>query len=229
MTPPTMLRTTLLGATFKRGWTDPIHNADLALINLDLLDQGSDDLLLGRPVRLAESFGNLPCEFLQLADHQPQFRLTTLLSSFPDALLLQARKPLPRRADPRLEFGLLKNAFFICINQSRNAPLDLVDQLPHLVHLTTVFGFCLLLTALVLDPDSRGLGEQTTNVIPDRGIQHVGTDLLVPAEPLATESIRVRARASVIGVADSLLGRSRARGFAVAPVTASLADDESLQ
>jgi hypothetical protein len=176
-----MLRTILLGAILKRGWTDPIHNADLALINLDLLDQGADDLPLGLPVRLAESFGNLPREFLQLADHQPQFRLAALLSHLPYALLLQAREPLPRRADPRLEFGLLEDAFFICIDQSRNVLFDLVDQLPHLVHLTTVIGLCLLLTAFVLDPDSLGLGEQTTDVIPDRGIQHVGTDLLVPA------------------------------------------------
>jgi hypothetical protein len=176
-----MLRTILLGATLKRGWADPIHNADLALINLDLLDQRADDLPLGRPAGLAEPFRNLTREFLQLADQQPQFRLAALLGSLPYALLLQARKPSPRRADPRLEFGLLEDAFFICINQSRNALLDLVDQLLHLVHLTTVIGFRLLLTALVLGPDSLGLGKQATNVLPDRCIQQVGTDLLVPA------------------------------------------------
>ena len=32
-----MMRTTLLGAPFKRGWTDPIHDADLLLVDLDLL------------------------------------------------------------------------------------------------------------------------------------------------------------------------------------------------
>ena len=68
ITPPTMLQTSLLGATFKRGWADPIHDADLLLIDLDLLNQGSDDLPLRRPVWLAESFGNLAGKFLQLAD-----------------------------------------------------------------------------------------------------------------------------------------------------------------
>ena len=102
ITPPTMFRTILLGATLKRGWTDPIHNADLALINLNLLDQGEDDLPLGLPVRLAESFENLPREFLQLADHQPQLRLAALLSHLPYALLLQAREPLPRRSSARI-------------------------------------------------------------------------------------------------------------------------------
>jgi hypothetical protein len=66
-----MLRTILLRATLKRGWADPIHDADLPLIDLDLLDQGSDDLPLCRPVRLAEPFGNMPSKFLQLADQQP--------------------------------------------------------------------------------------------------------------------------------------------------------------
>ena len=39
ITPPTMLQTTLLGASFKRGWTDSIHDANLLLVNLDFLDQ----------------------------------------------------------------------------------------------------------------------------------------------------------------------------------------------
>jgi hypothetical protein len=55
----------------KRGRTDPIDDADLPLINLDLLDQGTNDLSLRLPVRLAKSFGHPPREFLQLANHQP--------------------------------------------------------------------------------------------------------------------------------------------------------------
>jgi hypothetical protein len=50
-----------------------------------------------------------------------------------------------------------------------------------LVHLTAVIGFCLLPTAFVLDPDPFRLGEQASNVLPDRRIHQVGTDLLVPA------------------------------------------------
>lgn len=51
ITPPTMLRTTLLGAPFKRGWTDPVHDADLLLVNLDSLHQRPDDLTPRVPVR----------------------------------------------------------------------------------------------------------------------------------------------------------------------------------
>ena len=95
ITPPTMLRTTLLGASFKRGWTDPIHDADLLLVDLDPLHQGPDDLPSRVPVRLLQPLRDTPRELLQLADHQPQFRLlggladplpTLVLQSWPAAL-----------------------------------------------------------------------------------------------------------------------------------------------
>ena len=54
VTPPTMLRTTLLGAPFKRGGTDPIHDADLLLVDLDSLHQGPDDRPSRVPVRLLQ-------------------------------------------------------------------------------------------------------------------------------------------------------------------------------
>jgi hypothetical protein len=38
-----MLQRTLLGASLKRGWTDPIHDADLLLVDLDLLHQSPND------------------------------------------------------------------------------------------------------------------------------------------------------------------------------------------
>jgi hypothetical protein len=37
VTPPTMLQRTLLGASLKRGRSDPVHDADLLLVDLDLL------------------------------------------------------------------------------------------------------------------------------------------------------------------------------------------------
>src|SRR3954454_5128628 len=73
LTPPTMLRTTLLGAPFKRGGTNSIHDADLLLVDLDSLHQGPDDLPSRVPVRLLQPLRNAPREHLQLADHQPQF------------------------------------------------------------------------------------------------------------------------------------------------------------
>ena len=71
VTPPTMLQTTLLGAPFKRGWTDSIHDANLLLVDLDLLHQRPDDLPPCLPVRSLQPLGDPPRELLQLTDHQP--------------------------------------------------------------------------------------------------------------------------------------------------------------
>jgi hypothetical protein len=176
-----MLQTTLLRAPLKRGWTDTIDDAGLAFIDLDLLDQGSNDLLPCRPVRLAKTFGNTLREFLQLADHQPQFRLLVFLFGLPSSLVLQPREPFACRADPRLEFGLLQETLLISINQSRDASLDLLDQLHHLVGLADAVVFRPLSPAFVLDPDPFGLGEKAANILPDGRVQQVGADLLVPA------------------------------------------------
>src|SRR5271165_665296 len=74
VTPPTMLQITLLGASLKRGWTDPVHDADLPFVDLDLLHQSPNDLPSRVPVRLLQLLGNAFRELLQLTDHQPQFR-----------------------------------------------------------------------------------------------------------------------------------------------------------
>jgi RNA-directed DNA polymerase len=71
LTPPTMLQTTLLGASFKRGWTDSVHDANLLLVDLDLLHQRPDDLPPCLPVRSLQPLGDPPRELLQLTDHQP--------------------------------------------------------------------------------------------------------------------------------------------------------------
>ena len=71
LTPPTMLQTTLLGAPFKRGWTDSIHDPNLLLVDLDLLHQRPDDLPPCLPVRSLQPLGDTPRELLQLTDHQP--------------------------------------------------------------------------------------------------------------------------------------------------------------
>src|SRR5260370_26737292 len=89
LTPPTMLRTTLLGAPFKRGGTDPIHDADLLLVDLDFLHQGPDDFPARVPVRLLQLLRNAPRELLQLTDHQPEFCLLGRLADPLSMLVLQ--------------------------------------------------------------------------------------------------------------------------------------------
>src|SRR6516162_4369003 len=82
---------------------------------------------------------------------------------------------------------------------------------------------------LVLGPHPLGLGQKLTHVVPDRGIQDIGADLPVPAQPLAAEAIGVGAGTAVVGVGDLALGRGPARRLAIAAVAAPLADDQALK
>ena len=107
-----------MGASLKRGWTDPIHDADLLLVDLDFLHQRPNDFPSRLPVRLLQLLGNAFREFLQLADHQPQFHLLV-------GLVIRCRhsssslaRRVPRRQDPRLEFRLVEQPIAVGIDQS---------------------------------------------------------------------------------------------------------------
>jgi hypothetical protein len=100
-----------------------------------------------------------------------------------------------------------------------------------MLHLLTRPRLGTLESPLVLPPDPIRLGQEPAYVVPDGGVQHIGADLLVPAEALATETIGVGARAAVVGVGDLgfALGCGPGRRLAVAAVTATLADDQALE
>ena len=68
-----------------------------------------------------------------------------------------------------------------------------------------------------------------THIFPDGGVQHIGADLLIPAQALAAEAIGVGARTAVVGVRDLALGRGTARRLTVAAIAAPLADDQALE
>src|SRR3954454_14173983 len=88
-----------------------------------------------------------------------------------------------------------------------------------------------LQSPLVLLPDPLRLGQETSYVLPDGSVKDIGADLLVPAEALPTETIGIRACATVVRVGDPTLalGRGSARRLAVAAVAAPLADDQALE
>ncbi len=129
ITPPTMLQTTRWGPRFKRGRTDPIHDANLLLVDLDLLHQRPNDLPSRVPVRLLQFLGNTFGELLQLADHQPEFRLLGGLVCPLPTLVLPLGQALSRRQDPRLEFRLVEQPVAVGIDQSRNHLFYIIDQL----------------------------------------------------------------------------------------------------
>src|SRR5512135_146051 len=231
LTPPTMLRTTLLGAPFKRGRTDPIHDPDLLLVDLHLLYQGPNDFSSRVPVRPFQPLPDAPRELLQLADHQPEFRLLGGLADPLPRLFLQSGQALPRRRDPRLEFRLVEQPVAVSIDQSRNHLFYIIDQFAEMLHLQARAGLRPLQPPLVLRPDPLGLGQELAHIFPDGGVQHISADLLVPAQALAAEAVGVRARAAIVGVRDLAfaLGRGPARRLAGAAVAAPLAHDQALE
>jgi hypothetical protein len=108
VTPPTMLQTTLLGASLKRGRTDSIHDADLLFVDLYFLHQCPNHFPSLPPARFLQSLGNAPGELLQLSDDQSEFRLPVRLAGLLPTVILQPGQALTRRQDPRLELRLVE-------------------------------------------------------------------------------------------------------------------------
>ncbi len=226
-----MLRTTLLGAPFKRGRTDPVHDADFLLVDLDFLHQGPDNLPSRVPVRLSQLLRDTPRELLQLPDYQPEFRLLDGRADPLPIFLPQFGQARPRRRNPRLEFRLVEQPVAVGIDQSRNHLFYIIHQLTDMLHLLTRPRLRTPESPLVLAPDTLRLGQEPAHVFPDGGVQHIGAGLLVPTETLAAEAVGVGARAAVVGVGDLAfaLGRGPARRLAVAAVAAPFADDQTLE
>ena len=231
ITPPTMLRTTLLGAPFKRGGTDPIHDADLLLVDLDLLHQGPDDLPSRVPVRLLQPLRDAPRELLQLADHQPQFRLLGGLADPLPMLVLQLGQALPRRRDPRLEFRLVEQPVAVGIDQSRNHLFYITHQLAEMLHLLTRARLRPLQPPLVLRPDPLGLGQEAGARLPRRRRPAYRCGSACSSRGAGRRSDRRRSPCSGSRRRGPCLalGRGPARRLAVAAVAAPLADDQALE
>ena len=144
-------------------------------------------------------------------------------------LCLQLRQPLPSSRDPRLEFGLVEQSVAVRVNQSGNHSFHITRQLAEMLHLLIRSRLGPSEPPLVLLPDTLRLGQETTHVFPDGGVQHIGPDLLVPTEALAAEAVGVRACAAVVGVRDPAPGSRPSRPLTVASVAAPLAHDQALE
>src|SRR6516162_2840130 len=137
--------------------------------------------------------------------------------------------PLSCRGDPRLELRLLDQAITIRIDKSRNALLNLHDQLGNLIGLAVTVRLLPLAAPLVLGPDPVGLRQQAAHILPYGGVQVVGTDHLVPAQALPTRSELIGAQAAVIRVRLLGLGISPLQAVGRTGVPASLADHQPLK
>jgi len=73
------------------------------------------------------------------------------------------------------------------------------------------------------------MAEQLTGVIPDRFVELVGADLLVFADPLAAEPIRIGANTTIVRVGNPSFGALATDYFSVVRIATTLALDQALQ
>jgi hypothetical protein len=128
--------------------------------------------------------------------------------------------------DSRLELLLVHQAVAVGVDQPRDTTFHLLNQALRLgTPLGPLVGCLIVEAPLVLRLQPAWLLQQRTNVVPDRLLQQVRPHLLILAETLATEPIRVRPRAAVVGVvARRPLGRSATYRLSIVGIAALGAD-----
>jgi hypothetical protein len=97
---------------------DPEHHIDLIAVNLDPLDQGTNELASRLPIRECQSILHLGAEVLEPPNNQAQLCLQRFGRLELLGLLLQGADPLPQARDPRLKFVPFDKPFSIAIDQA---------------------------------------------------------------------------------------------------------------
>ena len=108
-------------------------------------------------------------------------------------MLFQRGEPLPEPGDPRLEVRLVYHPLGITVDQ----PPDAAAQFGDLrfqgsdVGPRTITVVRLIQPAPVLQGEPAGIADQVLDLPPDRGIQAVGADLRVGADPLTAKPVGI--------------------------------------
>jgi hypothetical protein len=212
------------------GRSDAEHDVDVPAINLNALDQRTDQIPLQRPIDSRHPIANLPDEILKPAHDQREGRALRDLVPQGCGLLFPALDPLTQPGDARLKVGLVDQTLGIAVDQPAHSAAQLGDLGldPGQIACCGVTG--LNQAPFVLRRDPARILQHTLNLAPHRLVQPIRAHLRVRAQALAAEAVGITAAAAIIGVGPSLaLSRTQADGFAVIGVAALLAHDEPLQ
>ena len=201
------------------------------MVDLDARHDRADQLPAGLPVGGAELVGDLAGELFQATDQQPEILAQGGVVSELASVLVEAGQTLPQPRDPWLELLLVDEAFCVAIDQPgqpladlRPLGLDGGEVSPRRVR-----WWHLQATAILLLESLRVL-QQAAHLLPDGGLQPVGADLGVGADPLAPKAVGVRAQAAVVCIlAGSAMRLRSADRLAVVGVATAATDDQSLQ
>src|SRR5215207_1256860 len=212
------------------GRSDAEHDVNVRAIDLDALDQRTDQIPLQRPVDGCHPVTNLPGKVLKPAHDQRQCRVLRRLVPQGPGLLFPALDPLTQPGDARLEVGLVDQTLGIAVDQPAHPAAQLGDLGLDAGQIACCGVAGLDQASLVLRRDPARILQHTLNLAPHRLVQPVRAHLRVRAQALAAEAVGITAAAAIIGVGPSLaLSRTQADGFAVIGVAALLAHDEPLQ
>ena len=170
-------------------------------------------------------------KFLEPPDDQLKLFLLRLLITLDPDLFPQVGQSFLGPLEPRFELLTIQQAVLVCIHQSGDASLDLRGQGGQLVQTVPSYPFPLRSQpSLVFLLDSIRITQQGTDIPPDGLVQHIGADLVVLADPLPAEAIRIGPDTTVVCVRSLLaLAGGDADRLAVEGISTLRADQQPLQ
>src|SRR5215471_11587897 len=227
---PTKLPTFFFGIVITWIWVDPKHDIDFVTRDFHSLHQCPDEGAFARPVGGLQAVVEFGGKVLQPTNNQLQFALQGGLLRQRLALLLQPGEALAQAGNPGLKLGLIDEALRVTVDQPGQALASLAD-LVFDGGQRCVFGARLGLQAPpVFLRQSLRVGQQRTDCLAHRQVQHIGPYLRILTNPLTAKAIRVCAQAAIIGVGAWLAFPStRAEALPVEGIATVLALEQALQ
>src|SRR5829696_6380692 len=212
------------------GRSDAEDDVNVRAIDLDALDQRTDQIPLQRPVDGCHPVTNLPGKVLKPAHDQRQCRALRRLVPQDRGLLFPGLDPLTQPGDARLEVGPVDQTLGIAIDQPAHPAAQLGDLGLDAGQINCCGVASLNQTSLVFRRDPARILQHTLNLAPHRLVQPIRAYLRVRAQALATEAVGITAAAAIIGVGPLLaFSRTQADSLAVIGIAALLAHDQPLQ
>src|SRR6266700_2890520 len=238
VTPPTQWATRLMvtlrvgaggfliaGGAFPDG--DAVPDGDLLGSDEDVLDEQPQHALAFGDARVLGVAAELGEEAFQVVGELEVGVAVGELGVDGAGLAAQARFAGPQGGHPGAQLVDGDQLFLECLDHpgDRGGSLGLREFQPLALAGGRVAGAGLLEAFADLGADQRGVGEQVRDVVPDDGVEVVGADWLVAADPAAFVAVVIRAQAPVVA---DLLVRG-AGGGAVVAVSAGRAGGQALQ
>jgi hypothetical protein len=200
----------------------------LFVLDLDGVDQATNDLAAGSEVGLVEAVANLIGEIVQLAEYRLQLLPLRSLLRRGRCVMFQSVQPLTSARDARFEFYFLQQAIFIRIDESADAALHGTDLFRELLDVDIWLGLVRQPRLELLAQRLRVL-ENGADVGPHRRVQAIQSNRTMLTDLVASEAERVHSGTAVVWVLRLVRIREPRNALAIPAITASATHNEPLQ